>query len=308
MYGLMTPKRFGGSEAGPRDDDRRDHRTRLGVSVNRLGAHAVDGAHVAAGAVPAAKRRRSCGVIRIRSHPRWSTRSAMSCPLTAAIAGRAGASSRAASITATGSPRRCRSSARARRTARTTLAADSARGLRDRRRLVHGWPQRHREQDHHSHGCLHSRAPHLSNKEHRKGRVAGQPVPCASDVRRDLVGEFHRRDGCPGGRRGARISGGVRGAAALQDGQHRRRADGQYGRAMPRRAAQVDSVHAMTLQNASDSRAGRPGSVTAKSGRSVAATRRTPPRQRARRLTPCGRRAAEAACSRAPICSASGVT
>ena len=91
--------------------------------------------------------------------------------------------------------------------ARAALAADSARGLRDRRRLVHRRPEGHRQQDHRRQRRLHPRATARcrTRTSRRARRRAADPYP--PDVRRDLVGQLHRRDGRAGGRRGARLPG-----------------------------------------------------------------------------------------------------
>ena len=87
------------------------------------------------------------------------------------------------------------------------LAAYPTRGLCHRRRLVHGRPEGHRQQDHRPERRLRSRTSHARGQAGRGGHGARPGDPLPSDVRRDLVGQLYRGDGGAGAWRRARLPG-----------------------------------------------------------------------------------------------------
>ena len=116
----------------------------------------------------------------------------------------------------------------------------------------------------------------------RTARAPGSAAARAPDVRRDLVRQLHRRHGRAGGRRGARLSRGVRSSGCsrkssnIDDGLTVNMA--RYAQA----AAQVDAVHALTLQDAAALRTRASREVSRHRGApSAAATRPSRPRPRA---------------------------
>ena len=309
LYGLMTPKRFGGSELG--SEAMIDVTIELASACPSTGwVHMLWTAHMwllalfppesAGGAV---EQPEHAGVVGRQHRRRRGARRR------AATAGPVAASSRAASTTATGSPRRCRSSAKAREEpARAALAADPARGLRDRRRLVHGRAEGHRQQDHRGRRRLHSRAPHAGEHGDRGGHGAGQQINSHPMYGAISSANFTAAMAAP-------AVGAARGFLAAFEERLRSKSstidDGltvnmaRYAQA----AAQVDAVHAVTLQNAQRSAACPRSEVSPRqTARRCRRDQAFAAQTRARRSTCCTKSAAAAACSRARTSSACGAT